>query len=265
MKTLIRIIYALTLLTIGSLVSWYLVGLANSNHSRETPTPVAETMFVDHIAQLESYFDDFKHREQHFHATTERVYLPLDQQSSCLTCHTLFPHDKDPRRRAFNNQHTHFLSCLACHLKPELVEHAVFRWTDFGEKNSITRQGGYGLNRDGEGRLSGSNNFISRIVPVLFEENSSATIFTPYGDRRHKAYREDLIRGKDVDKEAFRAMAEENVGPRALGCRDCHSVESDFPWSKLGFDKSRVEELTESSVVGMVEDYEGPFYFPPAE
>lgn len=266
MSKLLRLVYVLVLLGIGASCSWYLVSLANSGHGPEHDDDAkVDTLFVDHIRQMETWFEDFRNREDHYHNVTDRVMLPLEEQSACLTCHELFPHKKDESRRSFNNQHSHFLTCLACHLKEDMREHAVFRWTDFDRKNAITKAGPYGISRDGEGRLTNTENFISRIAPHLYDENNKRVIFTPYADKAHAQYRDAVRAGERVDHDAFRVKAEEMVGGPALACKGCHSLETDFPWDKLGFDVSRIRELQESAAVGMVENYDGTFYFPPAE
>jgi len=261
MKPLLKLLYGLLALAVGVAVSWYLVSFVNAPRRLAPAEAAADSLFVDFIERTESYYADFRNQETHFHGVQRHHLLPLERQSSCLTCHDLYPHMRDPKRRAFNNQHGHFMTCLACHLDPALRSATSFMWSDFGVRSAVTEAGAYGLGRDGDGQLTNPSNLITRIVPVLQRGGDRTAVFTPYDDARHAAYRAELAGGGSPDREAFRRAAEEKVGGPALGCRDCHAQASAFPWSELGFSPRRVDELVQSSVVGMIEDYDS-FQFP---
>jgi hypothetical protein len=259
-KTLLKILYALSAVALGALVSVWLVHMAVSDHAAPVERSVDHVVFVDHIAMMKTWFEDFRNRETHFHDRCDRVFLPIEEQESCLTCHSPIAHTKDERRRAFNNQHFHFMSCLVCHLDEERKQYLDYEWTSFGNDNSITQAGPYGLTRDGEGGLSGSKNFITKIVPVL-NTGGRAVIYTPYYDERYQSFRQDMVSGLEIDEDEFREFAEIQVGKKALTCLDCHAEDTEFPFAKLGFSVKRVHELTHSAAVGMVEDYD-VFHFP---
>lgn len=261
MRALLRILYGLLALAVGALISWFLVVYVNEPHERDVLEVRADSVFVDYVARQETWYADFRHQETHFHGVQGHHLLPIERQSSCLTCHDLYPHSEDRKRRAFNNQHGHFMTCLACHLEPGLRASAGYSWSSFDEVNSVTEAGPYGLRRDGAGRLENAGNLITRIVPVLRKGVEGSAIFTPYDDPRHVRFRAETVAGREPDREAFRRESEEKVGGPAMGCRDCHSAEATFPWTELGFVPGRVEELVQSSVVGMIEDYE-TFQFP---
>ncbi|MDP2360798.1 MAG: hypothetical protein Q8O14_08600 [bacterium] len=256
-----RILYALAVFAVGSAISILLVRWANQPHRADEEAAPDKRQFADHIRQLESWFEDYRNQERHFHTIEIHPLLPLGQQEACLTCHPLFPHTKDAKRRAFYNQHSHFLSCLACHLDDESRGRTRLEWTTFGVENSITARGPYGLERLENGGLTGAGNYISRMVPVLSAGGSSTLLFTPYDDKRYQAFRADAEGGLEIDEAEFREFAEEHVGDKPLACLSCHAPETEFPWSPLGFSQGRIHELTHSAAVGMVENYE-PFHFP---
>jgi hypothetical protein len=259
-KTVLRVGYGLSALALGSLIAVLLVRWTNVPH-KEAPEKIeAKRVFADHIRQLETWFENYRNQERHYHGIQLHGLLPLGQQEACLTCHPLFPHQKDPKRRAFYNQHSHFLSCLACHLRPEDRARTTLEWTSFGTDNSVTKLGPYGLERLETGGLTGKGNFISRIVPVQKQADRSTLLFTPYDDQRYKEFRADALGGLEIDEAQFREFAEEHVGD-PLTCLSCHTPEATFPWSALGFSQGRIHELTHSAAVGMVENYE-PFHFP---
>jgi hypothetical protein len=262
-RLLPRLLYGLLLLGAGSALAVWLVWLSNRpQHAAPAPAK-ARRQFADHIAQLATWFESYRNQERHYHGIQPHRLLPLAQQEACLTCHTLFPHHLDRKRRSFYNQHSHFLTCLACHLKPEERGRTALEWTDFGVVDSVTRQGAYGLERQAGGSLSGRENFISRIAPMLRAAGSATLIFTPYDDKRYRQFRADAQSGLEIDENEFREFAEKDVGP-ALACLDCHAADAPFPWTALGFSQARIHELTHSAAVGMVENYEA-FQFPIVE
>ncbi|MFA7330487.1 MAG: hypothetical protein WC326_05360 [Candidatus Delongbacteria bacterium] len=260
-KTLIRVVYGLVMLAVGSTIAVLLVRWTNTPHKPHVEAVEGKRVFADHIRHLETWFEDYRNQEQHYHGVQLHGLLPLGQQEACLTCHTLFPHDKDPKRRAFYNQHSHFLSCLACHLDDENRSRTRLEWTDFGVKNSVTAQGPYGLERLENGGLTGKGNYIQRIVPVQDLSGRRTLMFTPYDDQRYKEFRADAVGGLEIDEAQFREFAEDHVGDKPLACLSCHTPEATFPWATLGFSQARIHELTHSAAVGMVENYE-PFHFP---
>jgi hypothetical protein len=264
MKLFFKLLYGLLALLVGGLLSWYVVTEVNTPHQADPAILRGDTLFVDYVRRNATWYEDFFNQETHFHGVQQHHILPMEKQSSCLTCHDIYPHQQDPKRRSFNNQHGHWMSCLTCHLKPELRVGGGYVWSNFGENSSLTEAGPYGLRRDGNGELTGAGNLISRIVPVLHKGVERSAIFAPYDDPRHEAFRKAVIAGRNPDREAFRREAEEKVGGPALGCRDCHAAGSPFPWAELGFSAQRIEELTQSSVVAMIEDYE-LFQFPVAD
>lgn len=259
--TMLRLGYGLLVLALGTTAAVLLVRWANLPH-REAPAATADRrQFADHIRELATWFEDYRNQERHYHNIQPHALLPLGQQEACLTCHTLFPHGKDPKRRAFYNQHSQYMSCLACHLEEAQRAQTTLEWTDFDVANPVTEQGPYGLERLESGGLTGSNNFISRIVPVLGLAGKRTLLFTPYDDKRYRDFRADAQGGLEIDEKEFREFAEKDVGDAPLACLSCHVPESAFPWKKLGFSEARIHELTHSAAVGMVENYE-PFHFP---
>jgi len=256
-----RVAYGLLVLAVGTALASWLVMWTNAPHKHEAEKEAPRRVFKDHIRQLETWFEDYRSQEQHYHGIQLHGLLPLEQQEACLTCHPLFPHAKDPKRRAFYNQHSHFLSCLACHQNAEMRSRTRLAWTDFEVKNSITSQGPYGLERLENGNLSGAGNFISRIVPSLQAAEGATLLFTPYNDKRYRDFRADAVGGLEIDEAQFREFAEEHVGTDPLTCLACHAPDSPFPWAGLGFGETRIHELTHSAAVGMVENYQ-PFHFP---
>lgn len=262
MRNLLKILYILVALGLGTLASVLLVRMAVSHDTGHHDEHAAELMFPDYGQMMNDYYDDYQHRRDHFHQTEERHFAEMDKQEVCLTCHSIWPHTKDVKTRAFNNQHSRFMTCMGCHLDEKPGRQVSYEWWNFGIDNSITRQGPYGLNQDSEGSVSAADNFITKLVPVIVDGDQTIRVYTPYNSRTYVQFRSDMEAGRQVDKDAIRQEAEALVGQHPLTCGTCHNPDAEFPWSKLGFNDVRVDEMTHSAVVGMVEKYE-TFYFPP--
>ena len=262
MKKALKLLYGLLAFVLGTFVSITLIKAVVSHDAPHATATLPASRFPDYVEQLNSYYDSYENRQTHFHQTAERTFLPMDQQENCLTCHALWPHEKDLRTRAFNNQHSRYMSCMSCHIDEKQGRPVKFEWYSFGVDNSITRQGGYGLTRNADAKLSGSDNFISKILPVTYDGRIKTRLYTPYNAPHLKEYRISVDAGKYVDEVKARKDAEALVGDKAMTCSNCHSELSSFPWEELGFKGDRLNEMRHSAVVGMVEKYES-FYFPP--
>ncbi len=262
MKKALKLLYGLAALILGIFVSVTLIKAVVSHDTPRETEVLFDSRFPDYVEQLNSYYDSYENRQGHFHQTRERYLLPMDLQENCLNCHSLWPHEKDLRTRAFNNQHSRYMTCLGCHIDEKPGRPVKFEWYDFGEDNSITRQGAFGLTRDVDGKLSGADNFISNILPVIYDGDIKTRLYTPYSSEQMIEYRNSVNAGKYVDEMKIRAEAEALVGKQASTCSTCHSESSSFPWEALGFKGERLNEMRHSAVVGMVEKYES-FYFPP--
>ncbi len=261
MKPILRWLYILTVLAAGAALSIFLVNRA-IHHDITLDEVVAPDPFPDYTLILNSYYKNFENRKTHFHQTEDRHFLPMEQQEVCLTCHSLWPHARDPKTRAFNNQHSRYMTCMGCHVEETSGRKVDFAWWDYAVDNSITREGPYGLTRDGNGVLSSEDNFITRIVPAFLDGSQISRIFTPYGTITYAEYRDAVRNGAEVDANAVRMEAEALMGSPARNCKDCHAEDALFPWEALGFRGTRLEEMIHSAVVGMIENYDS-FYFPP--
>ncbi|MBT4361677.1 MAG: hypothetical protein HOD11_11980 [Candidatus Marinimicrobia bacterium] len=262
MKKALKLFYGLFALLLGTFISGTLIKAVVSHDTPHEAEVLSESRFPNYVEQLNSYYDSYENRQSHFHQTSERYFLPMDQQENCLSCHSLWPHEKDLRTRAFNNQHSRYMSCMTCHIDEKPGRPVKFEWHNFGVDNSITRQGAYGLVRDADAKLSGSDNFISKILPVIYDGDIKTRLYTPYSSEQALTYRNSVDAGEYVDEVKARKAAEALVGDKALTCLNCHSESASFPWEYLGFKGDRLNEMRHSAVVGMVEKYES-FYFPP--
>lgn len=261
MNRFLKIIYGLGVLGLGIFLSVTLIKNATSHDTAPVEAAPPDTLFPDYVTMLNTYYDKFENRKGHFHLSGDQNMLPMAKQENCLTCHSLWPHKKNKRTRAFNNQHSRYLTCMVCHIDEQVGRPVKFEWYDFGIDNSITRKGPYGINRITEDRLTAPDNFITRIIPVITDGNISSRLYTSYETTIYSQFREATRRGDSTNAEEVRKQAEALLGKTATTCTQCHAEDSTFPWLALGFAGARGDEMRHSAVVGMVEKYE-TFYFP---
>ncbi|MCF7824579.1 MAG: hypothetical protein K9N35_10460 [Candidatus Marinimicrobia bacterium] len=261
MKRFPKILYGLGVLCLGIFLSISLINKATSHDTAHVEVAPADTLFPDYVKMFNTYYKQFENRKGHFHQTAERTMLPMEKQENCLTCHSLWPHQKDNRTRAFNNQHSRYMTCMVCHIDEQVGRPVKFEWYDFGVDNSITREGPFGIERIADKGLSAEENFITRIVPIIVDGDIKSRLFATYETPVYRQFREDSRAGVTVNAQEVRKQAEALLGKTPLTCSQCHAEASQFPWAELGFAGMRADEMLHSAVVGMVEKYEN-FYFP---
>jgi len=165
MNRLLKILYGLAALALGIFLSVSLIKMATSHDSAHVEFAPADTLFPDYVEMMNTQFDKFENRKDHFHQTAKKYMLPLKEQENCLTCHSLWPHKKNTRTRAFNNQHSRYMTCMVCHIDEQAGRPVSLEWYDFG----IDNLGPYGLARISGDGLTGADNYISKIMPVIIE------------------------------------------------------------------------------------------------
>jgi len=248
-KTIFKLLYALILVGIGASISIYFVSLANSKHDNTESKFVKESFFPNYIDNTQNNYSSFKNMESHFHTYTPQKMSEIESQTICLNCHSPFPHEKDIKVRAFNNQHYKYLTCESCHTNGN-----DFEWFDFEIDNSITRIDNYGL----EINKNNSNNinYISKISQKNINNN-----FIKYNDPSIQKLKTSIKSKNDDNYNKLRAVAEKNL-TTAKTCNDCHNKNSEFPWVKLGFSPDKINQMKNNSIVNMITKYD-TFHFPP--
>ncbi len=70
-----------------------------------------------------------KQLHEHFHLATEDINLEAwAEKSSCILCHSPYPHGKESKAKALMNLHTEFLTCHSCHIHIDEGEKIKFGW-----------------------------------------------------------------------------------------------------------------------------------------
>jgi hypothetical protein len=196
--------------------------------------------------------------------------IEADNANICVRCHGTVPHDKSKEIRSFLNMHAFYLGCETCHIHPQENEPPLeFRWYSKAsgevvenplklgeienlytelekfEKNYVV-YGDYGAKispgklREGKFEFLNRGNMLGYVQEYLVNEKEYSTA------RKSKAQK----------------IIHKSINEKARECDGCHNNEQQYvPFAELGYPPRRVEELTETAVVGMVEKYK-EFWIP---
>ena len=204
-------------------------------------------------------------REQihdHFHQITEDIKLePWENRSTCIICHSPYPHGKHLRATAVMNLHTEFMTCHSCHLKVSEPEGIRFGWVEPGGLTS--KKESY------EVQTIAVSEFIS-------QKGKPFAKLTPF--RKVKGVWEPITSDKDVNT-AFNYINDKENNPTEVNkeiedtlhqgtelkefirCSRCHSAGGILNFRELGFEPERIQQLQKMEIGGMLTNYDA-FYFP---
>ncbi len=193
-----------------------------------------------------------------------------DNASTCVRCHGNVPHDESKQFRSFLNMHTYYLACETCHAVPEKdAQKWAFRWYD----------------KD-NGKITANPPALAAIEDIFFSEQKTQT-FPVYGNYGAKVapttvndqgvirllqgekemefaerYITEQERLKPEQKSQMQKVMHRKVSEDTIECQQCHQKEDPYlPFAEIGYPPTRLRELTNLPVLGMIEEYKD-FYIP---
>ncbi len=191
-----------------------------------------------------------------------------DNASMCVRCHGNVPHDKSKEVRSFLNMHAFYTACETCHIRPENNEPKwSFRWYDkeTGVQSAnptvlVEIENMYEHPEDPYYPTYG--NYGAKIAPGIVENN----LFSFLKTQKDKAFVDRYIKEQDQLSEQQRSqmkkLVHKDINKKPIECNQCHQEKSPYlPFASLGYPPRRVDELTNTSVVGMIDKYK-EFYIP---
>lgn len=197
------------------------------------------------------------------------ISVKPDKASICIRCHGNVPHDHSKEIRSFLNMHAFYLACETCHIQPEKnVPKWKFRWYD--KNTAKVTHNPKALAEIGESYKTAENmrkypmygNYGAKIAPgrmvngkFMFLHNKKDMNFV----NRYIAEQNHL--GQE-QKSQMKRVIHKAVNKKPLMCDRCHQKKAPYiSFAKLGYPPRRVNELTDTSVVGMIKKYKA-FYIP---
>jgi hypothetical protein len=203
-----------------------------------------------------------KQQHEHFHLGREdRALDAWAEKSSCIICHTVYPHGRNKKAMAIINLHTEFLTCNSCHIKPMEAMTIKFGWVS---PPGMKPQGfPFGTRVDPQtGQLAQTDNRASKIAPYYMVSGKLQPFATESGIARALKFMAGKSSYSEEQKKSIvDDLHRETEIKQFILCSQCHSVTGILPFAELGFDKARTNQLQRMEISGMLTNYD-VFYFP---
>ena len=195
--------------------------------------------------------------------------LQEDKASICVRCHGNVPHDESKDIRSFLNMHTFYLACETCHAKPEAGAPAwTFKWYDKETGRLVSNpaalldiEESYKDEPDAP-RYPIYGNYGAKVAPGL---NDFGEIKLLHGEKEMafvQKYRTQQTKLGPEQKSQMKRVIHRKVSKNPVECKECHREENPYmPFAELGYPPTRLGELTNVAVVGMIRKYK-EFYIP---
>jgi len=191
-----------------------------------------------------------------------------DKASVCVRCHGNVPHDKSKEVRSFLNMHAFYTACETCHIRSEKGESTLaFRWynKETGEREAnptalVEIEKKYANPDDASYPTYG--NYGVKIAPGTIENDAFSFLKT----EKDKAFVERYVKEERAltqqQQSQMKKVIHKGINKKPIECNQCHQEKDPYiPFAELGYPPRRVDELTNTSVVGMIDKYK-EFYIP---
>ena len=193
--------------------------------------------------------------------------IQKDQASMCVRCHGNVPHDKSRELRSFMNMHAFYLACETCHMPAQKDKPPyLFRWydKDTGKvvPNPVALREIEESYRSAKRTYPTYGNYGAKIAPGTIENGRFGFLHDEKDMAFVERYLAEQERLAPEKKSQMKQVIHRGVSKEPVECKRCHNEEKQFlPFDELGYPPRRVAELTNSSVVGMIQKYK-EFYIP---
>ena len=196
------------------------------------------------------HLDSMEALSGHFHNVG--ITISYNRHSSCVECHGDLAHEDVEELRSYLNMHNFYFSCEVCHVPREQEGEQLFetfRW--FAKSDGE-------LAAEPMGRFDMlSERADYRIAPYLRRSGRLERLDGPELAALTREYRErepTLSRNQKVD---YLRRLHVGLTPEPVSCRDCHDQQISYlPLWDLGYTEQRIQELSGTAVIGLIEKYD---------
>ena len=204
--------------------------------------------------------DRFSERMRHFHNEPAQYKADFGKKQACFYCHGDYPHSKQVMVRTLLNMHTQFVGCMTCHTDPDKVAESTytFGWLNFSGIEVKGPPYGTSINPN-SGLLVDTDDYYSKIVAYSDSQGDAQLLELTEDSQDVRDFAQLSASGtlSDQDSEAIKIRFHASIMRKGRTCSRCHTAEnkSYLPFRQLGFSSQRVGDLTDVSIVGIVEKY----------
>ena len=194
--------------------------------------------------------------------------IEKDESSYCVRCHGNVPHNKSKEVRSFLNMHAFYTACETCHIRPQQGGPGLaFRWYDkkTGEMTVnplalIEIEKAY--THESATKYPTYGNYGAKIAPGKLEDGSFSFIKSENDNNFVERYIAEEANLSSQQKSQMKRIIHKQINKKPIECNNCHQEKAPYiPFAELGYPPRRVEELINTSVVGMIDKYK-EFYIP---
>ena len=194
--------------------------------------------------------------------------MEQDNASNCVLCHGNVPHDKSKEVRSFLNMHAFYTACETCHIRPEDKNEKIeFRWYDKDTGKRTENPVALVEIEKAYAHIDGAfyptyGNYGAKIAPGVIEGGG----FRFLHSNNDKAFVERYLAEEKLlsqkQKSQMKKLMHSGINEEPIECDQCHQEKNSYiPFAELGYPPRRVDELINTSVVGMIDKYK-EFYIP---
>jgi len=195
--------------------------------------------------------------------------MEQDNASNCVLCHGDVPHDKSKEVRSFLNMHAFYVACETCHIRPEKPDaEVIFRWYDKETgKRTENPVALVEMEEQVSAHLNGASyptygNYGAKIAPGTIEGVQFKFLHTDADKTFVERYLKEEKLLSQKQKSQMKKLMHAGINKKPIECNQCHQEKNPYiPFAALGYPPRRVDELTNSAVVGMIDKYK-EFYIP---
>lgn len=194
--------------------------------------------------------------------------IQQDKASICVHCHGNIPHNKSKEVRSFLNMHAFYTACETCHIRPEQNDPEwAFRWYD-KDTGKITANPPVLVEiekmytGDSKSKYPTYGDYGAKIAPGVIEGESFSFLKSAKDKKLVERYLAEEAKLSPQQKSQMKRVIHKRINKKPMECNNCHQQKKPYiPFAELGYPPRRVEELTNTSVVGMIDKYK-KFYIP---
>lgn len=200
----------------------------------------------------------------HFHhvglSLTAAVY------NGCDYCHSITPHKKDEKARAFRNLHGYVMACETCHyLEGESSHNKNHRWVDVESKKTIVRPANpikkTQVNMTSEVN-SPAGSYNARIAPWFISDEASNSVIGRPGEENARSLLASLDNLKRNQLKGILMRMHKGLTKKPYECADCHTKKNPvMAYERLGYSKQEALKLMDSEIASLISQY-NKFHFP---
>lgn len=201
----------------------------------------------------------------HFHHVGQSLTVPV--YNGCDYCHSITPHKKGEKERAFRNLHGYVMVCETCHYLENTRSHNNnHRWVDVESKITIGRPVNplqqTAFKKTAVTDPAGTRNYNARIAPWIVADDTTNMLIGRPGEENARSLLASLDNLKRNQLKGILLRMHKGLSKKPFTCADCHTKKNPvISYESLGYSKQEALKLMDSEIASLVSQY-NKFHFP---